>query len=428
MKKALCIAVTILSTLALVSCGGKKDQGNEEFKPSLDTEASCEIKVVGDYSNFEALEAEFDRFNEYYPNVVLSYEKVDDYSNNLGTVLEGKDKPNIFFSYAAWMAGDAKYASIVSHMEDLSDPALKINLNCIRDGLINRDKDCKTFLVPVFSRTFGALVNDDLFMKEGISVPTTWDELLSVGEAFVDKGYKSPMMGYTLKYSNCLMYVVAYPAFVASLAKNPEALELANNLDSSAGQYMREALDKVDQLVSNDVIDIDECDGITDNYEKFLLRFFEGDVPMMSCTGDTVSGRKKREAKSEAFQKSPFNYSYLPVPLTDKGGYFIDSPSVEFSVNKDCDNLDMTNEFMRFLIRNEELKTLASGKGFINSTKNAPFDEIYAPFAKIPAERTFSPEVIGVKDQIVKQLRVASFKVGRGDLSVDEAVANYGKF
>ena len=36
---------------------------------------------MGDYGNFEALEAEFDRFNEYYPNVSLSYVKLDDYKN-----------------------------------------------------------------------------------------------------------------------------------------------------------------------------------------------------------------------------------------------------------------------------------------------------------------------------------------------------------
>ena len=40
----------------------------------------------------------------------------------------------------------------------------------------------------------------------------------------------------------------------------------------------------------------------------------------------------------------------MPIPMTDDGGYFIDSPSIEFSVNKDCDDLDMTNEFMRFLV------------------------------------------------------------------------------
>ena len=53
-------------------------------------------------------------------------------------------------------------------------------------------------------------------------------------------------------------------------------------------------------------------------------------------------------SQSEAFTSAPFEYAFAPIPLTAEGGYYLDSPSVEFSVNKDCDNLAMTNEFMRF--------------------------------------------------------------------------------
>ena len=207
-------------------------------------------------------------------------------------------------------------------------------------------------LVPVFSRTYGMLVNNDLFEKEGLSVPTTWTELMAVCEAFRGKGYASPMMGYSLKSSSCFMNTVAYPLFAATLAENPEALALANDLDPAAGEYMRPALEAVEQLIQTGCIDLGECDKIEDNYTQVILRFFEGDVPMMICTGDTVSGTKKRESQSEAFTNAPFNYTFLPIPMTEDGGYFIDSPSIQFSVNKDCDDLDMTNEFMRFLITN----------------------------------------------------------------------------
>ena len=426
MKKVTCAILGVVSMALLISCNKGNEKVDETFKPSLDLETKCQIRVVGDYSNFEALEKEFDRFNQYYPNVALSYEKIDDYTNNLATVLEGNNKPNIFFSYAAWTAGDAKYSTIIPHMEDLSDASLKMNLKCIRSGLINHDANNKVLMVPVFSRTYGTLVNNNLFKKEGINIPTTWNELLEACASFAEKGYKSPMMGYSLKDSSCLMNTIAYPSFVATLAPNPEALKKANDLDPSAGEYMRDALNKVKQLVDNKAINIEECDKITDNYTKVILRFYEGDVPMMICAGDTVSGTKKREKESEAFINNPFEYSYLPIPLNDKGGYFIDSPSIQFSVNKDCENLDMTNEFMRFLIRTEELNNMASLKRLVTPTNELSFDPVYASFGKIPADRTFSPEALGIKDPLVKQLRIASYKVGRGDLTVDEAVAQYG--
>ena len=422
MRKLNFIAISVLSVALLASCGGNDAK---EFKPALDVDTKCNIKVVGEYSNFEALEAEFDKFSVYYPHVTLTYEKLDDYNNTIGTVLESDNKPNIFFSYT-WMMGNDKYSNVVSHMEDLSDTKLKLDLNCLRQSLVNKTAQGNVLMVPVFSRTYGTLVNNNLFKKENLKIPSTWSELLSVSSSFKEKGYKSPMMGYSLKSSSCLMNTVAYPAFVASLANNPDALAKANSLDPSAGEYMREALTKAKQLVDNGVVNLEECDKIEDNYTKVILRFFEGDVPMMICAGDTVSGTKKRESQSEAYTKNPFEYSYIPIPLTEEGGYFMDSPSIEFSVNKDCKDLDMTNEFMRFLVSKSELNAMASLKRLVTPTKELTFDPVYALFAKIPSSRTFSPEVLGIKDQLTVQIKNAAFKVGKGQMTIDEAVNSYG--
>lgn len=430
MKKLICTFLFLCMSVTLGACGQKpQEEAAPEagFKPALDTATDCSITVAGSYDNFEALEAEFDRFNEFYPNVQLSYVKLDDYNNVLGTVLEGNDNPNIFFSYT-WMMGNEKYNKVVAHMEDLSDPALGLNLDCIRPGLINHDAEDRVKLIPVFSRTYGMLVNNDLFEKEGLSIPSTQKELMDVCAQFRDKGYSSPMMGYTLKSSGSFMYTIAYPLFTAALAENPDALKLANDLDPAAGEYMRPALEAVQQLISDGCIDVAECDKIEDNYTEVILRFFEGDVPMMICMADTVSGTKKRESQSEAFTKTPFTYTFVPIPTTEDGVTFIDSPSIQFSVNKDCENLDMTNEFMRFLVATEELNAMASVKRLVTPTTDLSVDAIYAPFAAVPSERIFSPEAIGITDPLTVQIRVASFEVGKGTLSVDEAIAKYGSF
>ena len=429
MKKMLCVVLVLCTLVSLAACGSKPQEApaSAGFQPALDTGTSCKITVVGSYANFEALEAAFDRFNEIYPNVQLSYVKLDDYNNVLGTVLEGNDKPNIFFSHA-WMIGNEKYAPVFAHMEELSDAALGLDLDCVRPGLINHDKEGRVLMVPVFSRTYGMLVNNDLFEKEGIRVPATWAELLAVCEAFRSKGYNSPMMGYSLKSSSCFMNTVAYPLFVATLADNPEALALANELDPAAGEYMRPALEAVEQLIRNGCIDLEACDKIEDNYSQVILRFFEGDVPMMICTADTVSGTQKRESQSEAFSNAPFHYTFSPIPLTDDGGYFIDSPSVQFSVNKTCDDLDMTNEFMRFLITDSTLNEMASVKRLVTPTSDLSFDSVYAPFGQVPSDRIISPEVLGIKDPLTVQIRNAAFRVGTGEITVDEAIAMYGSF
>ena len=420
----------IAALLTIVSAAGAsrvQAESSGAFEPKLDTETSCEITVIGSYSNFEALEAEFDSFNEIYPEVELSYLKPDDYNNLVGTVLESSNAPNIFFSFP-WMYGDEKYQPVLDHMEDLSDPQLGLDLECIRSGLLSYDADGQLQMVPVFARNYGMLVNNDLFEKEGLQVPATWEELLDVCEAFLGKGYASPMMGYSADSSGCLMNILVYPEVVAALAGNQEALQAANELDPSAGEYMRPGLESMMQLIGNSYINLESCGEISDNYTEVILRFFEGDVPMMICTGDTVSGTAKRESQSEAFSKAPFTYSFVPVPMSEAGGYFLDSPSVEFSVNKTCDNLDMTNEFMRFLISREELNKMASAKRLITPTTDLSFDSVYEPFAHVPAERILSPEVIGITDPLAVQVRNAAFLVGTGNITIDEAVSQYGTF
>ncbi len=428
MKKLISILSAICLVASLTACGSSPaEETSAGFAPTLDPNAEATITVAGSYDNFEALEAEFDRFNEFYPNVQLSYVKLDDYQNILGTVLEGEDAPNIFFSYT-WMTGNEKYSTVVSHMEDLSDASLKLDLSCIRPGLIKHDEADRVTMVPVFSRSYGMLVNNDLFEKEGLKVPTTWSELLTVCNEFRDRGYANPMMGYSLKSSSCLMYTVAYPLFVATLADDPDALAKANALDPTAGEYMRSSLEAVDQLIQSGCVNLAECDKIEDNYTQVILRFFEGDVPMMICAGDTVSGTRKRESQSEAFTANPFNYTFNPIPMTEDGGYFLDSPSIEFSVNRDCEDLEMTNEFMRFLITRNELNEMASVKRLITPTVDMSTDPVYAPFGQVPEVRTMSPEVLGITDALTVQIRNAAFKVGTGEMTVEDAIAAYGTF
>ena len=149
---------------------------------------------------------------------------------------------------------------------------------------------------------------------------------------------------------------------------------------------------------------------------------------MMVCSGDTVSGTKKRESRSEAFIASPFTYTFVPIPMTDEGAYFLDMPNLQFSVNKDSQNLDMANEFMRFLVTSQELSKMAQNKGLMSPTKDLSFNSMYAAFGAVPEERILSPEVIGITDDAVIQLRMAVYGVGTGEMTIDDAIAAYGTF
>ncbi len=429
MKKTMRVCFMMLTVLALSAFGPARQEAKaaEDFQPALDTSDDSFINVAGNYDNFEALEAEFDRFNEYYPDVELAYTKIDDYNNMIGTVLNGNDAPDIYVNNS-WMYGREQYKDSIDHAEDLADPALGLDLDCIRSNIILNTGDGTLPMVPVFANTYGMLVNNDLFEKEGLSIPTTYEELAAVCDAFREKGYESPMMGFSNEERTSLFTLTIYPFFCETVANDPEAVEKLNAFDPSAGEYIRPSLEKIVQFLDDGCVNLDACAGIENNYDAVILRFFEGDVPMMTCSGDTVSGTRKRESRSEAFIASPFAYTFVPVPMSDEGACFLDMPNLQFSVNKESANLDMANEFMRFLITSPELNEMAQSKGLMSPTRDLSFNDMYAAFGAVPEDRILSPEVIGLTDDAVIQLRLAVYAVGTGAMTIDEAVAGYGSF
>ena len=429
MKKTMCMLLALLMILSLAACGQEKQEAptEEGFRPALDTSAGGHIIVAGSYNNFEALEAEFDRFNEYYPNVELMFTKVDDYNNIIGTVLDGNDAPDIYVNYS-WMYGRERYKAAIDHAENLADPALGLDLDCIRSNIILRTDDGTFPMVPVFSNTYGMLVNNSLFEKEGLSVPTTYSELVAVCDAFREKGYENPMMGFSREEITSLFTVAMYPFFCGTVAHDAEAVKKLNALDASAGEYMRPSLEKIVQFLNDGCVNLDACAEIENNYDAVILRFFEGDIPMMICSGDAVSGTKKRESRSEAFIASPFTYTFAPVPMSDDGAIFLDMSNLQFSVNKGSPNLDMANEFMRFLITPRELNEMAQNKGLMSPTKDLSFNSMYAAFGAVPESRVLSPEAFGLTDDAVIQFRQALYGVATGAMTIDEAIAGFGTF
>ena len=429
-RLALC-ALVLAMMLCLTACGtkdtSKVNENSTGFVPKLDTKTECAVTIAGHYNNFEALETEFNRFAKYYPNVQMSYIFMDGYSKAasgiLSTALASNEAPDIFFTYP-WMGSWQDGAEIFAASENLADASTGIDLSCIRPSLLVKDEAGSILSVPVYTTTYGMLVNEDLFKKENIAIPQTYSELLAACEAFKKAGYANPIMGYN-KGSD-LLYPLFYPYFCAQVQGNETALNALNEMKPEGGEYMRSTLELAADFMSHGYIDLEACNELKDNYDAVILRFFEGDIPMMLATGNTVSGTEKREAKSEAFTANPFKYSFHPVPSTEEGGYFINAVSIGFGVNKNSKNLDMANEFMRFLVCTDELNQMAMAKRMVTPCLDMSLDSVYAPFGKLGAERFINTSELGLADAASSQVSKAGWQVSNGNMSVEEAIKAYG--
>ncbi len=419
------LALSIAVMLLLPGCGSGKS-ADKAFVPKYDKDTEFSLTVAGSYGNFESLEAEFERFYEYYPNASLQYVTMDDYNNVISSALAGSEPPDIFTTNSA-MIGNEKYDAMFEACEVLSDSSLDIDHSCIRDSLIRTTDSGDVLMLPIFTTSYGMLVNMDIFEKEGLKVPTNYKELVSVCEKLRSAGYESPMMGADKFSGSGLFNCFVYPMFAYNVIQNSDKVDALNNFEPGSGELMRPALERLDEFIKSDAIDIAKCqEEITDEYDQVIMRFFEGDVPMMFATGDVVSGTAKRESKSDAFTANPFKYRFFTVPAGDDGGYFINSISICFSVNKNSGNLDMANEFMRFLITKKELNNMAGLKRLITPTDDFSSDERYSALADVPDKRSFSDKETGLLDPAVRQFRAAIYAIGNGKMTVDEAIASYG--
>ena len=413
------ITISLAAGVFLSSCKkGGADSG--KFKPSLSTDTKCQIRIAGNYKNFEALEAEFDRFNKFYPQVELIYSYLDNYKSTIKSALASDSAPDIFMTFP-WMLDRPDYKSLLEHAENLDDEkSLAFNLSTIRSQLICHTTDGQVPMLPVLSGSYGMLVNEDLFKKQGLSIPSTYKELIESCSILKEAGYKSPIMAFV---DNFMGLPIVYSYFCKSVQENPEAIKLLNQLNPAAGQYLRPTLEWIDNFTRLKLIDFESCLNLKDKYNAVIMTFFEGNVPIMLCEADTVSGTLKRESQSEAFTNNPFKYSFRPFPTSNQANDFVNSVAVAFSVNRNSKNLEMTNEFMRFLIRTEELNKLAKIKRLITSSSDYSFDEIYAPLSQ--ATPIYLNE-LGLTDNAIAQMRSAVYQLMMKKMTIEEAIANYG--
>lgn len=417
MKKFKTIFASLALSLVFYSCRKEK---NVKFEPKLPPETEGTVVIAGGYLNFEALEAEFDRFNEYYPNIYLSFEHLDDFNKTIRAAIKNTSAPDIYTT-ANWMLDKKEYDVLFEAAENLSEPSCGIKISAVQQELLYRHDGKKLLMVPVLSNTFGMLINENLFKKYNIAIPKTYEDLKTAAQTFKANGISTPILGYNNQKG--MFYYFAFPYFCANIKTVPGSIPLLNSLSPEAGIFLKQALEYTQDLVKNKLINFEECNSMANEYNALIMRFFEGDIPILFSSADLVSGTKKRESQSGSFVKNPFEYSFHPIPIGEKETFFLNMPVIEFSVNKNSKNLKVANEFMRFLLTSPELNNLSKIKRLVTVSTDYSFDDMYSSFS---AATPIYFDTIGIFDSVVLQVRSALWNVANGNMTIEEAMASYG--
>ena len=408
----------------LSACGGKTQQKQAassaaveetEFVPRLDTETPATLEIAGAFGNFEALDQVINAFNEYYPNVTVTYEQasgsklVDYLRNNTYTDIFMTSDTNLHYP-------DWEDYYVLDRCADLA--AEDIDISAVRSDLLPGSTfDGKLANIPMGLMLNGLVVNKTLLEKEGLSVPTDYEEFLTVLEALKQKGY-TPIQGPDSAVYSALIYNMGMDL----IGTDAGLLTALNNGDEAAVEKLTPVFERLQTLIDKGYIDPEvNAEYPSDNYDGAILKFFEGDVPFWACNTEKVSGMKKRESKSETFSASPFEYEFMYAPMGDDGAYAFEETWVGFSVNKNSDAYDYAVEFIRFLAQGEQLNTIAEIKG-VPSVTTTSTDERYTGIAEQKKAQTFVNDGT-LMNHIKDYFSLVAVDLGRGDLESPEAAA-----
>ena len=373
--KSVIAGLLTFAILGTMGCGKKQEQESTyTFSPRLDTQKKITLSATGFFGNFEALDQVTNDFNEYYPNVEFSYEQVS--VQNYENYMEAN--PNVDIIMTSEEVFEKYGDKVTNNCVDLSKE--DVNVSSLDSRMLAREYHNGQLLsIPIGQNMYGLVVNVSLLEKEGLTVPDNYEEFLNVLKVLKSKGY-TPIQGPNSKIYAELTQGMAY-----DMIMNDKTLY--DNLKSgnvSAADALKPVYDKLDTLISNGYIDYEVNKSYPDdNYDKAILKFFEGNVPFWVCNTEKVSGMKKRESKSETYQAAPFKYTYIHAPLGDNGVYAYSEPWFGFGVNKNSNNYDYAVEFMRFMSTTDESNKMADIKGVpsiaVKNTDVAIYQDVLNP-------------------------------------------------
>lgn len=423
LKKTTKLLAGVLSAVMLTGCGGaaassetgvKTETG---FTPALDQDKAVNLEMAGFLGNFEALDQVVNNFNEYYPNVTISYEQNG--SDQLAAYLQNNQYVDIFMTADKNLRyPDQQERYVAEYCEDLK--AAGLDLGAVRPEMM---ESCsyggKVLRLPLGVAVDGMAVNKTLLEKEGLSVPTTYEEFLQTLAALKEKGYAAPIQGA----GKSVYYGLVNGAVLTQMGSDPALLLAVANGEESAVPTLEAAFSQEQEILQKGYTDPAVNDTYPeDNYDGAIMNFLNGDVPFWFCSSEKFSGTKKREAKSEAFTANPFEYEFCYVPTGDTGIYAYNESWYGFSVNKNSNNKDYALEFMRYLAQKDQLQTMAQIKG-LPSVTDTDTDTRYESLSNTNTIELSYTNTGAIETYMTGYLEKAASALAAGEVSTPEEAA-----
>lgn len=144
----------------------------------------------------EAIKQLNEEFNKQYPNITVSYEPVKntEYDSVLNTSLQTGKGPDLFYLRPFDLGANINKAGYLSPIDKTTVPNLA-NMNDTQTS-VYQTKDGKVYALPYIYVAYGFIYNQELFDKNGIQTPKTWEDFFKVLDTLKAKGVTPLALGY----------------------------------------------------------------------------------------------------------------------------------------------------------------------------------------------------------------------------------------
>ena len=205
-KKLIALLMSVLMIVGMCSlagCGGAKNTTNAFVVPEAGFNPDETVEITFTHTMGKNLQEVLDRyiveFNKIYPNIKITHKSAGgwgDINGQINTEIAGGNQPNIAYCYPDHVAmyNIAKSVVILDNLiaSEIVIPGTNEVLGLTAEqkadfveSYYNEGKvygDDLMYTMPLSKSTEAMFYNKTFFDKNGLKVPTTWDELWTVCE------------------------------------------------------------------------------------------------------------------------------------------------------------------------------------------------------------------------------------------------------
>lgn len=349
---ALCLAI---AAVAFAGCGGVKTSDSDatfDYDPNKEVNLSGQFELqifTGGYSG-EPWEEIIADFEEEYPDLdVVAY--LDANVNKKMQTRWMQGNPCDF----VYLAGsnlplqtyfeEGKLLDLTSFYEKATihgtDTPLKDKL---KSNAISKWQNKNIYAMPFSTDAYGVWYDETYFTKQGLTVPTNYDELLAFGATAKSKGTNA-----IIYPGNSPMYLVhgfVFPALAVYGQEFLDRITTAADVEAYRDARFKEVLTRIDTMAKQGMF----MEGtVALNHIQSQMQWL-GNKACLIPNGLWLEGEMKKDIPDG------FKMRYA-VPMMNKADekQVIVTSSGSVGVATDGDNRDAAIEFIRFMYKDENI-------------------------------------------------------------------------